>query len=134
MNNVLRSHDNVGVDRPDMPQFDEGFVPNFLKYLKNLGIKYRFHEKYPVGLVKFTQRQIDLTKIQDMLASLDQKDLGVKGPYLVSYGGYLLDGHHRFITDLYGQSVSHVPVIIITINIHDLIDIAHEFLRGIDES
>lgn len=125
---TLRSHDNIGIEREDMPQIPDDVHGAFVFWLMQRRVAVQEDREYSVGLIKFTQEDIDLEKVKYMISSAGwQEPVGSGHPYLISEEGYLLDGHHRFIAELYGDSATHVFVFQIKLPILELIDLAHKF-------
>lgn len=129
--NTLRVHDSKGIPRSEMPQIPKSAISNFVEYLKNHNIGIIEDHQYPIGLVRLTQADINLSKVRDMISKIeDGASLGSDVPFLMTYEGYLLDAQHRFLSLVYGGETTHVDAILIATSIETLIKIAHQFLEA----
>ncbi len=124
---VLTAHSNLGVPRREMPQIPMDKVDPFLDFLTKNDVSVRFEPSYSVGLVKLTQKDIYLNKVQSIISKASRDDVATdETPYLLSKEGYLLDGHHRYMAALY-TGTPYIKVVLISLSIADLLRLALRF-------
>ena len=123
---------DLGFKRKEMPQVEGKNVPKFLDFLKKNDVKYT-EKLVDSKTLKPTQNQFNHEKIQGMIDVIDSKQ---QKPIMVSKDGFVIDGHHRWLAH-YNMG-RKMPVYQIELNIHDALDMMHEFplsiKRGLKES
>lgn len=123
---------DLGFKRKEMPQVEGKNVPKFLDFLKKNDVKYT-EKLVDSKTLKPTQNQFNHEKIQGMIDVIDSKQ---QKPIMVSKDGFVIDGHHRWLAHY--NLGRKMPVYQIDLNIHDALDMMHEFplsiKRGLKES
>lgn len=106
-----------------------------MTYLMNNNILVRSIPNYPIGMVRFTQEDVSLSKVRDMISKFEgsEKDAS-DNPFLVALDGYLLDGHHRYLAKVFDGTCLTVPVIMVSMEIRELIEFAHCYLDGVEDA
>ncbi|MBI5255282.1 MAG: hypothetical protein HY855_02195 [Burkholderiales bacterium] len=109
----------LGIPRPNMPQVKVALRPQLYAFLKTKGIDHQT-EDVAADELKPTQAEYSPAK-----AEAARTAEGDKAAVLVSSDGYVLDGHHRWIS----RALNHEPVQIIRFNapIDQLLDAVREF-------
>lgn len=123
---------DLGFKRKEMPQVEGKNVSKFLDFLKKNDVKYT-EKLVDSKTLKPTQNQFNHEKIQGMIDVIDSKQ---QKPIMVSKDGFVIDGHHRWLAHY--NLGRKMPVYEIDLNIHDALDMMHEFplsiKRGLKES
>jgi hypothetical protein len=113
---------HLDLDRSKLPQIKQADIPNFLKHLDRHGIKYTKHAVDPKKMTA-TQKNFNMELLHKMIATPHEK-LDYK-PSFTSSDNHIIDGHHRWLTDLHHKT----PHNTITIHqpIHDAIKTMHNY-------
>jgi hypothetical protein len=123
---------DLGFKRKEMPQVEGKNVPKFLDFLKKNDVRYT-EKLVDSKTLKPTQNQFNHEKIQGMIDVIDSKQ---QKPIMVSKDGFVIDGHHRWLAHY--NLGRKMPVYEIGLNIHDALDMMHDFplsiKRGLKES
>lgn len=116
-------HHGYHIPRKDMPQITKDNREAFLKHLDDNNIK---HETKDIQLkdYKITQGEIDNNKVMSLL----DKDTD-NNPILVSSDNYVLDGHHRYISNYIKDKDDTMKATIIDLPIVGVLKLTHEFLN-----
>ena len=114
---------HLNVNREQLPQIPSKKMPEFLAYLKANKVPFGKAMCKPSKL-KPVQKHINKDKIK-VLMTTNKSDL--KKPIIVGRGGYVIDGHHRWLAyhALYGDKP--MSVIFIDDDIPGLVKIANDF-------
>jgi hypothetical protein len=75
-----------------------------------------------VSQIKPTQSEIARSKVDSILEAREKV-----APLFISSDYHLLDGHHRWVSNIEGDPNQAVPIIRIQLNIGDLIPLSFEF-------
>jgi hypothetical protein len=122
LENIVSTHSKIGLNRSSLPQIRGNDIPNFLKFIKNKGIKVT-RSNVKISKLKPTQNKIDLNKVEKKVSN---KNLKIK-PFIVSKDNYILDGHHQLYALKYlnpnSSAISHV----IDLDIEELLNIAKSY-------
>jgi len=113
-----------GLSRRDMPQIKSTYVPDYLAFLKDQGIRVR-HLAVAVSKLTNTQKELDPQKIQDLATGLRPDALAK--PVIVSKDMFILDGHHRLNALLNIDPSYKVKVYQVDLPIADLIDVTKTY-------
>ena len=124
---VVSAKGNLGIPRSQMPQIPSEKVPEFLDYLKGMGVVVR-KESVECGRLKGTQKEIDMDKVQSMIA---KGNLSKGKPLIASSDDYILDGHHRWAGMRSTDPKLHVDIYRVWIPIHALLKYARNF-QGVE--
>lgn len=130
---------NLGIERKDMPQFDDKANPNvvreYLDEFRREGTKVT-DKRMAVGQLKATQKEINAEKVKGMVAAhenhLSSGGEGWspgKGAIVVSSDGYVLDGHHRWAAMLDHDPSNTMPVHQVDAPIRELLKKSEKFYR-----
>ncbi len=131
--NSLICHDNMGICRSEMPQIPDDYVHSFVQYVKNNNIPVYYDDKFPVGMVSLTQKNINLDKVSKIIYKMSNGHVqDENAQFIISDEGYLLDGHHRFLSKVY-SGCSHIRVVRVVSCITKIIDLAHNYIEGISD-
>lgn len=123
---IIRPNNSLNISRELMPQILEKDYQDFIGYLNHCGIKSKF-TKRPVGLLKATQGELNISKAQSLINTKSSK---LNMPLIVSKDDYLLDGHHRWLANMMISDKMPVNVILVDIKIQDLLALARRY-RGV---
>jgi hypothetical protein len=111
----LMCQDNLGIPRSEMPQLkttdDEDLAEAFSEYLESQGHSVAEGTEFSADL-KATQSQLKGAKVNGMnsaLVSGDGNHPGIRAPIIVSSDNYVLDGHHRWASQLVYDFMNGVP-------------------------
>jgi hypothetical protein len=127
---------SIDIDRADMPQIYEDYVPQYVDFLETQGINSYVDHSVEVGKLKPTQKNISVPRIKRMLERLLNgyytDDSGklmnpLKKMIIATKDGYLLDGHHRWASLLFLSPKNTVNVLRVDANIKDLVPISKNF-------
>jgi len=127
---------NIDIDRADMPQIYEEYIPQYVDFLEEQGIDSNMDYDVKVGSLHPTQKNISLPRMKRMLHRLlegyytdtEGKKLNpLKRVIVVTKDGYVLDGHHRWATSLFLSPNNTVDVLRVNANIKDLVPISKNF-------
>jgi len=129
---------NLGIERKDMPQFDEEANPNviqeYLDSFRKQGVKVT-DKRMAVGQLKATQKEINAEKVKGMVEAHEKHLKGEgkwspgKGAIVVSSDGYVLDGHHRWAALLDHDPANEMHVHHVDASIRDLLARSEQFHR-----
>jgi hypothetical protein len=126
----------IDIDRADMPQIYEEYIPQYMDFLEEQGIDSRYEQGVQVGQLRPTQKNISLPRMKRMLQRLlngyytdsEGKMLNpLKRVVIATKDGYLLDGHHRWASSLFLSPKNTVDVLRVEANIKDLVPISKNF-------
>jgi hypothetical protein len=126
----------IDIDRADMPQIYEEYIPQYMDFLEQQGIDSRYEQGVQVGELRPTQKNISLPRMKRMLQRLlngyytdsEGKMLNpLKRVVIATKDGYLLDGHHRWASSLFLSPKNTVDVLRVEANIKDLVPISKNF-------
>jgi len=127
---------NIDIDRADMPQIYEEYIPQYVDFLEEQGIDSNMDYDVKVGSLHPTQKNISLSRMKRMLHRLlegyytdtEGKKLNpLKRVIVATKDGYVLDGHHRWATSLFLSPNNTVDVLRVNENIKDLVPINKQF-------
>jgi hypothetical protein len=127
---------NIDIDRADMPQIYEEYIPQYVDFLEEQGIDSNMDYDVKVGSLHPTQKNISLPRMKRMLHRLlegyytdtEGKKLNpLKRVIVATKDGYVLDGHHRWATSLFLSPNNTVDVLRVNANIKDLVPISKNF-------
>lgn len=120
---VAKYKNSKGISRVDMPQIKSKDVPEFVEFLKELGVKSK-NEKVEVQELKPTQKEFN----PDKVGKLQTAPLSVLTKVIIkSKDDFILDGHHRFSALLGLDPHAKINVISVNIGITELLKKAFEF-------
>jgi hypothetical protein len=77
----------------------------------------------PVKFLKPIQSEVNRKKIENFKQNPDK----LANPIIVSKGGYILDGHHRFLAAKELDPNTRIPALVARCGIKQLIELGHEF-------
>jgi hypothetical protein len=126
----------IDIDRADMPQIYEEYIPQYMDFLEEQGIDSRYQQGVQVGELRPTQKNISLPRMKRMLQRIlngyytdsEGKMLNpLKRVVIATKDGYLLDGHHRWASSLFLSPKNTVDVLRVEANIKDLVPISKNF-------
>jgi hypothetical protein len=124
----------LGIPRNKMPQVKSTDVPEFLEWLKQLGVTSRA-EKVQVDQLCATQKEINKKKIAAMTAIAPEAALNK--PVIVSKDDHIFDGHHRWLALLNRDPKFRMKAYRTSIPIRRLLTLASQFPKtthkGIEE-
>lgn len=115
---------NLGVPRSKMPQIKSTFVPDFVEWLKDQGVKVS-RKKVLVTSLKATQKEISKPKIAKLAKPANLEHL--KKPVITSRDDYLLDGHHRSMALATLDPTARIETIQVNVPIKKLLQLAGKF-------
>ena len=107
------------LEREDMPQIKPNKMDEFLEYLEDNGVAFEADISLDAEDLKPTQKEFNPDKIH-----VYEND---ESPILVSQEGYVLDGHHRWMSAWTNSKDKQVNAIQVYLSIEKLMDIATEF-------
>lgn len=120
---VANYKNSKGIPRDKMPQIKSDDVPEFVKFLKDLGIKSK-NEKVEVINLKPTQKEFNPEKV----AKLQTAPMNVLTKVIIkSKDNFILDGHHRYSALLVIDPHAKINVISVNVGITELLKRAFEF-------
>jgi hypothetical protein len=129
---------SLDIDRKDMPQVYEEFIPDYVDFLEKQGIDSQMKYNVQVSDLKPTQKNISVERISKILHRLlsgyytgenGQLLNPLKRVVIATKDGYLLDGHHRWATSLFLSPKNTITVLEINADIADLIPITKGFKK-----
>ncbi len=111
----LMCQDNKGLQRKVMPQLktkdDKDLAEEFAKYLESKGVSVKTTTALASKL-KATQNQLKGAKVNGMnsaLVATDGKHPGIRAPIIISSDNYVLDGHHRWASQVVYDFMNGIP-------------------------
>ena len=120
-------HENLGIDRNDMPQLDDDVLPAFLKSYQDKGVSVK-KGTMEVGRLKATQENISAETAAGMEKSYQEGSFDPsKKPIIISKDGYVLDGHHRWAAMVVSDPASKMRVYQVDAPIKQLLSDAKNF-------
>ena len=131
----LMCKDNKGLPRSKMPQLkttdDEDLAEEFAKYLESQGHSVSQDTEFASEL-KATQNQLKGAKVNGMNSALvinDGEHEGIRAPIIISNDNYVLDGHHRWASQLVYDFMNGVPKVEVAVRrvnlpIEDLLELS----------
>lgn len=124
---------DLNIKRKDLPNFKTDGMNEFVKWLKQKGIKIEY-KKMNIKDVKPSQGEFNPDKIMALMnKNLDTKDK----PAIMSSDNYIMDGHHRYAAQLNQNPDAPYWVYKIHLPFKQLIAIAakspHVYFKGISE-
>lgn len=111
--------------RTSMPQIQSNFVPDFIGYLRDNGIRVDA-VKTKVDVLKPSQREINTDKVTAMLMKPEQS---LNKPIIVSNDNYVFDGHHRWLALLNKDPDTMMNTYRVNAPITSLINMANHYER-----
>jgi DNA-binding ferritin-like protein len=125
--NPSMCHDNLGIERSDMPQIPNDVQDKFLDHLKGNGVKVETLDVKP-GQLKATQKEINATKVLGMAQAVKDGKLNLHDrAIVVSADNYVLDGHHRWGALVLSDPGHTMPIIRVGLPIRQLLKQSLEF-------
>ncbi len=95
-NLILAPTGNLGISRNQMPQIDGRYREDFIKWIKEQGIKVR-NIRVPARSLRLAQGEYNKDKVGDLI----DKGITADGyPIFISKDAYVVDGNHRLIAHL----------------------------------
>lgn len=80
--------------RKDMPQIKSKYFTDFLMWSQ---LSCHMNEPTDITQLRPTQLDINEKKVKEMIGRIQSGDPDFKGTITISYDGYVLDGHHRWL-------------------------------------
>ena len=122
-NTRLMCQDNKGLARSGMPQLktkdDEDLAATFVAWLEEKGLATVGTTTAPAASLKATQNQLKGAKVNGMNSALVKTNgtaEGIRAPIIVSSDGYVLDGHHRWASQVAYDFVNGKPPVEVAIH------------------
>lgn len=128
----------LNIDRKDMPQVYEEYIPAYVDYLEKQGVDSVMKYNVKVSDLKPTQKNISIERIiktlHRLLSGYYTEENGklmnpMKRVVIATKDGYLLDGHHRWATSLFLSPENTITVLEINADIADLIPVTRGFKK-----
>lgn len=126
---IILPKSDLNIARSHMPQITQANMPDFLKSLKKQGIRYK-EKKVAVAEIKPSQGEFNIEKIKGMLHKAPKTEF----PILMSKDKYILDGHHRYATELNRNPRYQMAVLEVDLSILDLLRVARNYDKVIVRS
>lgn len=130
MTQIIDIPKGLNIPREQLPQIPNKYVVDFIRMLQNRGISCTA-SKIPANKLKPSQSNLNVDKIHTMMG--EPMDTLAK-PIIISKGGYILDGHHRWAAILQINGDIKLPVIKVNADIKSLIKIGNEYGKSINKS
>lgn len=125
-------HENLGIERADMPQLDDDVLPAFLKSYQDKGVHVK-KGSVEVGRLKATQKEISAETATGMAGAYAEGSFDPsKKPIIISKDGYVLDGHHRWAAMVVTDPASTMRVYQVDTDIQTLLKDAGSF-KGVKQ-
>lgn len=123
-NMILAPTGHLGISRDCMPQIEGSYREEFIKYIKDCGIKVR-NIRIPIKSIRLIQGQYDRDKVALMI---QQKR--VPPPIFISNDGYVIDGNHTLIAELNRpEKPNYINVIELGMEAKPLLAVIDDFPR-----
>ena len=129
MTQIIDIPRGLNIPREQLPQIPNKHVVDFIRKLQSYGIECNAL-KIPANKLKPTQGNLNTDKIQSMLS--EPMDSLTK-PIIISRGGYILDGHHRWAAVLQINGDIKMPVIKVDTDINSLIKIGNAYGKSVNK-
>jgi hypothetical protein len=110
------------ISRHLLPQIPSEKLGEFVAYLERNGVEHEVCHK-PVSGLRAIQKHVNREKVD----SLKNDTAALKKPIVISKGGWILDGHHRWIALKELDSNAEIPCILCLCDINKLIALGHKF-------
>jgi ParB-like nuclease family protein len=113
----------VKISRHLLPQIPGDKLAEFRSYMENKGIDCEMAMK-PVKSLRAIQKHVNREKVEHLKKNL--KD-AFKNPIIISKGGWILDGHHRWLAVMEVDPEAEILCEIFFCTINELIALGHKF-------
>lgn len=118
---------DLNISRNILPQIQSKDIPEFLSWLKKEhGVTHK-KERVPLKKVKASQGEFNPAKIKKLMS---KPSFSSSKPALMSRDDYIVDGHHRYASDLNRNPNGFFAVFRVNMNVHELIQAAHRFEKS----
>ncbi len=117
--------DGKKIDREDLPQIPKSALSNFVRYLLSKNIEVKCFNCSADKLFP-SQSQINMDKVSDM----EPSDL----PLVTDKDNNIMDGHHRWATNLMSDIKYPCRIIKVMIPLEDLMNHGHNFGKSFTKS
>ena len=120
------------IPRHLLPQIPADKIDEFIDFVRGNDIGVEF-TKLPIIKLKPIQQHYNEDKVQ----SIRENPQAISQPIVISGGGYILDGHHRWMARKQ-EGLTNIPVIQCHCPIRALVEFGHQFqfseTKTVDES
>lgn len=113
--------ESLNISRSHMPQINSKKRNEFLNSLEREGVSHQYVRIAPIHL-KATQSEFNLDKVRTIM-----KTRPALAPAIISKDNFILDGHHRWLSDYNTDRHEPGPVLKINLPILDLLARARRF-------
>lgn len=110
------------IPRHLLPQIPSDKLDEFSDFLRGHGVRTKMH-RLPIEQLKPIQKHINREKVE----SLKDNPIKLKNPLIVSQGGYVVDGHHRWVAEKELGEYSSVNCLHCFCTVRELVELAHQF-------
>lgn len=110
------------IPREFLPQIPSDQIDKFRTFLMGYGISSTLR-RLPIAELKPIQSHINRNKVD----ALKDNPAKLKNPIMVSKGGYIIDGHHRWVAEKELGEQSRMLCIHCDASLRKLIELAHQF-------
>lgn len=110
------------IPRHLLPQIPANQLDEFRDFLNGHGIRTKLH-RLPVESLKPIQKHINRAKVE----ALKDDPMKLKNPLVVSKGGYVVDGHHRWVAEKELDEFKKVTCLQCFCSVKELVEFAHQF-------
>lgn len=118
--------DAMNVPRSEMPQIKSTDMQDFRAWLDSQGIT-TVEENIEVVDLNPTQSEINVDKVEGMLAAKSIEQLSQSKPVLVTEDDFLIDGHHRWFALLSDSEENVIRSVRVGAPIQQLLKISHDY-------
>jgi hypothetical protein len=112
----------TGIPRHLLPQIPKDEQDNFREFLEGNDVKTTL-KRIKASALKPIQSEVNQEKVDQ----LKKEPQALAEPIIVSKGGYLLDGHHRWVAQKELDPDAKMLCIVCECSIRQLVELGHEF-------
>lgn len=120
---------SLGTERKDMPVIASWQVDDFKNHLTQENIK-SFYKYQEVDDLKPIQGQIYFDKIiaaEIKYGAISHTSENVHKTIITSRDGYIIDGHHRWVTAMMNDTTIKLKTLVVDMGIHELLTYARNY-------
>lgn len=110
------------IPRHYLPQIPSDRLEDFREFLNGQGIRVKL-VRLPIDTLKPIQKHINRAKVE----ALKDDPIKLKNPLIVSKGGYVLDGHHRWVAEKELGEQDKIMCLQCHCSVRELVEMGHQF-------
>lgn len=118
--NIYVPQNHLDVPREHMPQIRDAEKMGFVDWLEEKGVLVQYVD-VPVAILRSVQNEIDLKKVERLMANPTNKAI------IISKDGFVLDGHHRWVAALNHDPHQMLPAYRINLSVQQCLSLISDW-------